>query len=346
MQAYKAKLCFVASLIITSALIFAGCSYPRVPVIKDDPGAEVFGVEFSPDNREILIRYSGDSEYQIGDLAQIRDSKTGRLSRTLKGSSASFFKDSNHVAISAGKGLQIWDIKSGRLLRIQKGIGDIKLSRDGKILAYWSGEKSIALINTRTWRKQHTLREYSGSMSTAFSSDGRFFASGGGDTGSGPTPLSNSLSVWNVQTGKLQWVIKGIEQQFFAVAFSPDGKVLATGGQEGLALRSAQTGKLLRPVYSDGGAYTHSIAFSPDGKVLVTAHSGGDALRVMLREMKTGRIIRNLSDHAGIVNVVAFSPDGTLLATGGSDNTVDIWEAKSGKLLVIIGRREYPNPFS
>jgi WD40 repeat protein len=113
-----------------------------------------------------------------------------------------------------------------------------------------------------------------------------------------------------------------------SVAFSPDGKQLASGGADGkIRFWDVESGECRRAL--DGHAeWVHSVAFSPDGRFL--ASGGRDAL-VKLWDVETGELLKTFSGHSGIVTSVAYSPDGRLLASCGRHELVWIWDVASGK---------------
>jgi len=116
-----------------------------------------------------------------------------------------------------------------------------------------------------------------------------------------------------------------------SVAFSPDGKTLATGSDAGtILLRDAATHRKITALTGPTGP-VHSIAFSPDGKTLAT---GGSAVR--LWDVTTHRKITALTSHTGAVDSVVFSPDGTTLATGNADGSVRLWDVTSHRKIAAL----------
>jgi WD40 repeat protein/transcriptional regulator with XRE-family HTH domain len=123
------------------------------------------------------------------------------------------------------------------------------------------------------------------------------------------------------------------------VAFSPDGKTLATSSVDGtVRLWDVATGRPIgRPLTSHGGTVI-ALAFSPGGKTLAVDAGGFSAATrtavgtVRLWEVATGRPIGGpLTSHDGQGNVMAFSPNGKTLATGDDTGMVQLWQVATGK---------------
>ncbi len=250
----------------------------KVAHILRSHSGDVYSVSISKDDR--LIASAGlDGRVVITELS---DGKTSKVFSDLDGwcQAVSFSPDSRRVAVSTTDGkISVWNVESGKLLKTldaKRGQFSLAWSPDGKYLA--SGFFSISIWDITTGQIVKTLKGHSYNIySLSFSPDGKLLASGS---------LDSTAGIWNVDSGesiqiieskgfartwKNKIIIDPINVPVTAVAFSPDGKHLATGGAGRIInIWNASNGKSVSTMQGHTMSVT-DLEFSPDGKYLASS---------------------------------------------------------------------------
>ena len=128
-------------------------------------------------------------------------------------------------------------------------------------------------------------------------------------------------------------VLRGHSETVTAVAFSPDGTLIATASEDDTARTWTTASGISHTCFSGHGDTVTAVAFSPDGTQLATA---SDDVTARIWDTATGTRQHTLFGHIGPVTTVAFSPGGGAVATASWDGTARVWDAATGALLTIF----------
>ena len=251
----------------------------------------------------------------------------------------SFSPDGTLLASGGGEGFQedgtvkLWDVATKQNIATLYGhtgaINSVAFSPDGKTLASGSRDGTVKLWDVATKQNIATFKHAVGGVaSVSFSPDGKTLASASLSFSFFDANLDDgTVELWDVATKQniatLQVIATSVA--FSSVAFSPDGKTLASGTLDGtVELWDVATKQNIATL--QGHTYwVNSVAFSPDGKTLASGALDEDAATTKLWNVATRENIATLQ-APGLS--VAFSPDGTLLASG--SDVVELWDAGTG----------------
>lgn len=337
----------------------------------------VSAIAFTPDGRA-LISGSDDKTLKVWNVA---DGKELRALAGTQGfiTSVAMLGADKVVAGDSAHTVTVWDIASGTQLNRIYGhtqtVMSVAVSPDFKTIASGGADSAIRLWDASSYARLRTLDGvaeeprsanffgdiglqtigFSGSLQmwnlssgklagsisaesldtnfVVLSNDARTVATWGA--------LSTTIALEDYVAGSPLVTLRGHTNGVNSAAFSPDGKLLVSGGSDSTArLWDVATGKELRTLRGHGMVVA-AVAFSPDGLNVVTG-SFDKTIRVW--DVASGAQLRTLDPREGWVQAVAWSPDGKLIASGDRDNIVRIWDAATGsELRTLAGHESWVN---
>ena len=326
--------------------------------------AEVTSIAYSPDG---AILASGSKDTTI----RLWDTNTGTLSTILTHPSApaSGMTDAEEivsivyspdgatlVSVNSDNTLNMWDAATGVLSTTLTGhtgsVRSIMYSPDGATLVSASEDKLVRLWNVATGEfKTIPENSISGDLFVdvrfiTYSPDGQTLAIVGGS--------DNTVQLWDATTGQLRATLAGHTYSAFnnsfrdivhlkatlaghtswivSVAYSPDGRTLASAGGYGdntVRLWNVANGQPIA-ILTGHASWINAVAYSPDGSTVAGGGGYGDNT-VRLWDATTGRLKATLAGHTSWINAVAYAPDGLTLASGSKDTTIRLWDATTGQ---------------
>jgi WD40 repeat protein len=322
-------------------------------------GSTVEAVAFAPDGKVLAAGV-------LSKTVHLWDVATGKELHRLAVDfvhAVAFAPDGKTLATSGLSELALWDVASGRKrYEVKEGSANaLAFAPDGRTLATGHDTRPsgvVRLWDAATGEERCPLPGHTGPVSLiAFGAGRKRVATGSWD---------KTVRVWETVGGRELWAQRGPDT-VWAVAFSPDGKSLATAwADRTVHLRDTATGQLLQEFpfpdltevsfsadakalrgrtrdglwvrwdWGTGRALPAQglkdpgggLGISPDGKVRAErAPNGG----IRLVETRSGKEVRTLGMAREDVDAVAFGPDGKALATGARDGTVRLWTVATGK---------------
>jgi WD40 repeat protein len=246
--------------------------------------------------------------------------------------SVHFSPDGKLLASAGGDNvLRVWDLANGKKVRELKGPAgftcSVRFSPDGKFLASAGyetgpagGTSPVYVFDPATGKElAKLLTPSSGTRRVIYTPDSKCLITGGFD---------GVIRFWDLKTFKETRQIKAHPGPSYSIHITPDGKLLASGGGEGIRLWEVATGEE-SPAPAMNGRPAMSVAFSPDGRLLAS----GNRSAVRLWEAATGKEVLVLTGFSGEVAFLTFTGDGRTLYSTSYDRKVRVWEVRTGKLV-------------
>ncbi|MDX1615106.1 MAG: protein kinase [Candidatus Promineifilaceae bacterium] len=275
--------------------------------------------------RSLALAYSPEADAALQHALRRGFSRQQYLGHTDMVVTALFSPNGRFVVTSSHDGsLRLWQAQTGEEIRQYIGhaapVWRHTLSPDGDRILSGSLDGTARLWNTGTGAELQRFSHDGVVAAVDFSPDGRQALTSGGPV----------LYLWELATGAEVRRFEGHTDTVFTAVFSPDGRYLASAGQDAIVrLWETDSGVELRQLRGHTD-WIGNADFSPDGRYLLTGSADRTA---RIWEVETGLELRRLVGHTDEVFSAYFSPDGRLVVTGGRDKTARLWDPRTGREL-------------
>ncbi len=236
-------------------------------------------------------------------------------------------------AMTAGDdhSVRLWDWQTGaqlyQLAQEPDAVHSVSYSPDGYNILVGSDDGVARLYDTEGALRQTFQGHTEPIINAIFRPDNLAIAT---------SSVDGSVRAWNRMNGEQEWSIRNLPVGVGALAYTPDGSLLAGSAGSGpdttIHLWNAATGAEVRQLFGHDYPVVE-LDFSPDGTLLASASFDRT---IKLWNVVTGQAVATLRGHTEILTGLDFSGDGTMLASVGEDRTLRLWDVASASLLTTI----------
>jgi WD40 repeat protein len=289
---------------------------------------KVFGLCFSPDNR-LLASAGDDGKARLWDFTAGKEVDTFSHGDPDRWPAVRFSPDGKWLATGDNDRLRLWEVGTRKpLWDCPTPSTFLAFTPDSGTLLTGGHPQHGQVHTVRRWETatgrelvKLTLRSRDEWAMFSLSPDGRTLAGVGCDA-------ERVVQLYDAVTGEPRSADIGHPGWLTCVAFSPDGRFLASGGEDRVVyLWDLKTGKVRHRLEGHTNR-VWSLAFSPDGKLLASGSLDGT---IRFWDPATGEPRRTLGGHCPDLALIAFSPDGRRLAAGTAEGGVRFWDTFSGE---------------